>query len=239
MRLLKKNFTIFLVLTLLFAFSCKKPQSRQETIVEPPMDPPLSDIQWEIVLDASLLREPSPNAEKISEVKRNQYVRVLEIRDVPVQSGDNEYVNITWYKIAIEKTGVVGWVNQDAISMMRHSMNWSSDTKEGDALARRIYLDKIFFDKPIKHVRVWDRYYLVVIWTDKTIPMSESIAKDILKTLNKEWEAACASEKGYDEWKHACSREWQNKGRWVIIGWDERGLYRLYLPFGGRTIEPF
>jgi len=236
----RKFITLLLFISAVIILAgCRVRPKRSVTIIEPPMDPPLSDIQWEIVLDASLLREPSPNAPKITEVKRHQYVRVLEIRDVPVEAKNNEFVNLTWYKIAIERSGIVGWVNQDAISMMRHSMNWSSDTKMGDAWARRIYLDKIFFDKPIKHVRVWDRFHLVVIWTDKTIPMAEDIAREVLKTLNREWETACASEKGYEEWKFGCTKVWQTEGRWVIIGWDERGLYRFYLPFGGRSIEPF
>ena len=218
--------------------ACRKARVPAD-ILEPPLDPPLVDHQWEVVLDATLLKAPSPDADKVSEVKRGQYVRVLEIRDVPTPAGNGATMNMKWYKVYIEDSGLIGWVNQDAVSMMKHAATWSSDTKPGDQLARRIFLDKLFFDKPLKHVRVWTRYHLVVLWFDRAVPMDPEIATRTLYELNREWQEACEAKQGYENWELSCRSPWPQKGRWVIIGWDNQGLYRFLLPFGKTAAEAF
>lgn len=233
------NAIVLSVFALVVSLGCHTKGPSKLLVIEPPVDPPLSNYQWEVVLDASLLKGPSPNAEKLAEVKRGEYVRVLEIRDSNTIGTNDETIQLTWYKIFTEASGFIGWVNRDAISMMKHSSSWSSDTKDGDEWAHRLFLDKLFFDKPLKHVRVWTRYNLVVLWFDRAVLMDQKLAGDTLRTLDAERKKACEASAGYDAWLSSCTDTWAHNGRWVIIGWDTKGLYRLTLPFGRGDIEPF
>ncbi len=237
------RFFPFLVLLCIFIFhGCTQKENKNKNQIlskgDVALQPPQSDRLWIITMDAILLNAPRADAQKIGEVHRDDYARVLDIHESMSANNSDEQVPLKWYKIILLKNEKIGWVNGDAIELIRHSPHWSADTKEFDEIAKIIYQDKFFYDKPVVHVSIDSKRYRVILWCDRYATVTQDVAKNILTYLDMTlYPEQC--KKPESEFSPLCTKDWKEKGNWIYVGIDNQGPYRILRPFGGSSFEIF